>query len=64
MVARGAAEEAPRACGESSPDHQMHVVKLAGDQPAVIPPFGQSFGRGAAHTRQGPGHVGYIVDVR
>jgi hypothetical protein len=40
----------------------MHVVKLAGDQPAVVPPLGQPVRRGAAHTRQGLGHVSYIVD--
>jgi hypothetical protein len=42
---------------EIGADHQMHVVKLAGDQPAVVPPLGQPARRGAAHTLQGPGHV-------
>ena len=48
---------------EVGTDHQMHVVKLAGDQPAVVPPLGQPLRRGIAHTRQGLGQAGYIVDV-
>ena len=48
---------------EISADHQMPVVKLACDQPAVVPPLGQSRRRRVAHTREGPGQLGYIVDL-
>jgi len=48
---------------EIGPDHHMLAVKLAGDQPAVIPPHGQSFRRRAPHTRQGLGQASYIVDL-
>ena len=48
---------------EIGTDHHMHVVQLACDQPAVVPPRGQPFWRGAAHTRQALGQAGYIVDV-
>jgi len=40
----------------------MRVVKLAGDQPAVVSPLRQPVRRGAAHALQGPGHAGYIID--
>jgi hypothetical protein len=49
---------------EVGTDHQMRVVKLARDQPAVIPPLGQPIRRSAEHTRQGLGQAGYIVDLR
>jgi hypothetical protein len=29
----------------------------------VVPPLGQPFRRGAAHTRQALGQTGYIVNV-
>jgi len=48
---------------EVGTDHHMHVVKLACDQPAVVPPLGQPFPRGAADTRQTLGQAGYRVDV-
>jgi hypothetical protein len=44
-------------------DDHMSVVKLARDQPAVIPPLGQPLRRGLAHTRQGPGQPSYITDL-
>lgn len=40
----------------------MRVVKLAGDQPVVVPPLGQPVRSGAAHILQGPGNVSCIVD--
>ena len=48
---------------EIGADHHMYVVKLACNQPAVVPPLGQPFRRGAAHTRQALGQAGYIVDI-
>src|SRR5215471_13774885 len=48
---------------EIGADHHMYVVKLACNQPAVVPPLGQPFRRGAAHTRQALGQAGDIVDV-
>jgi hypothetical protein len=44
-------------------DHHVSVVKLARDQPAVIPPLGQPLRRGLAHTGQGPGQPSYITDL-
>jgi hypothetical protein len=41
----------------------MRFVKLACDQPAVIPPLGQPIRRSAAYTRQGLDQVGYIIDL-
>jgi hypothetical protein len=48
---------------EIGTDDHVHVVELAGDQPAVVPPLSQPFWRGAAHTSQALGQAGYIVDV-
>ena len=45
---------------EIGPDDNVRVVELTGDQPAVIPPLGQPFRRGAANSGQGPGQPGYI----
>jgi hypothetical protein len=42
----------------------MGIVKLAGDQPAVLPPMGQPVRRGAAHTCQRLGQPGYLVDLQ
>jgi hypothetical protein len=39
-------------------------VKLTGDQPAVVPPFGKTIDRGAAHTRQRLGQPGHIVQFK
>ena len=47
---------------EVSADHQVSAVKLAGDQPAVIPPLGQSSRRALSHARQGAGHPCHRVD--
>jgi hypothetical protein len=48
---------------EIGTDHDMHVVKLACDQPAVVPPLGHRLRRGATHTHQALGQAGYIVDI-
>jgi hypothetical protein len=48
---------------EIGADHQMGIVELAGHEPAVVPPLGESFHRGAANAGQGPGHPGYISDL-
>ena len=48
---------------EVGANHQVHIVKLAGDQPAAIPPLGQPLPLGAAHPRQGLGQVAYFVDL-
>jgi hypothetical protein len=48
---------------EIGTDHQLRAVKLAGDQPAVIPPLGPPAWRTAAHSRQGLRHAAYFVDI-
>lgn len=48
---------------EIGADHQVGVVKLAGDQPAVISPLGQPVRRGAAHTCQRLCQPGYLADL-
>ncbi len=42
----------------------MGVVKLAGDQPAVVPPLDQPVRRGAAHAGQLLGQPGYLTDLQ
>jgi hypothetical protein len=48
---------------EVGPDHQANVIKLARNQPAVVPPLGQPVRRRAAHARHGRGQAGYLVDL-
>jgi hypothetical protein len=42
----------------------MGVVKLAGDEPAVVPPLGQPVRCGTAHTCQCLGQPGYLADLQ
>ena len=51
------------AVAEIGTDHQMHVIKLAGNQPAVVTPLGQPIPCGAAYARQVPGQPGHVVDL-
>jgi hypothetical protein len=48
---------------EIGPDHQVHVVQLTRDEPAVIPPLGQPFPSSVAHSRQSLGQVSYVIHV-
>jgi hypothetical protein len=48
----GKLPQQPVAVFEIGADHQMGVVKLAGDQPAVVAPLGQPVRHGAAHPGQ------------
>jgi hypothetical protein len=48
---------------EIGADHHMRVVKLARDQPAVVPPLSQPPWRGAADARQGPGQACYVTHL-
>jgi hypothetical protein len=46
---------------EIGANHQMRAVKLAGDEPAVVPPLGQPVRRSAAYTFQRPGQPVYLA---
>src|SRR6202035_3340775 len=48
---------------EIGPDHQVHIVQLTRDEPAVISPLGQPSPGRAAHARQGLGQVSYVIQV-
>jgi hypothetical protein len=48
---------------EIGPDDDVLVVELTGNQPAVIPPLGEPFARGAAHAGQATGQAGHLVDL-
>ena len=41
----------------------MHIVKLARDQPAVVPPLGQPLPRAGAHPGQALGQARNVVDL-
>ena len=47
---------------EISADHDVSVIELASDQPAVIPPLGKPLPHGATHTSQSPGKLIHIAD--
>jgi hypothetical protein len=48
---------------EIGPDHQVHMVQLTRDEPAVIPPLGQPVPGSAAHSRQGLGQASDVIQV-
>jgi hypothetical protein len=48
---------------EVSPDDHMRVVKLARNQPTVVPPFGQACSRRAAHASQRFGQAGNVINL-
>ena len=50
------------AVAEIGPDDQVHVIKLAGNQPAVVTPLGQPVPCGAAYARQVRGQPHHVVD--
>jgi len=41
----------------------MHVIQLARDQPAVVPPLSQPFPGAAADTRHSLREAGQIIDI-
>jgi len=51
------------AAAEIRTDHQMHVIKLAGNQPAVVTPLGQPVPRGVAYAGQVLGQTDHVVDL-
>ncbi len=60
----GKLPQQPVAVAKIGAGHHMGVIKLAGDQPAVVAPHGQPARHGAAHTGQCPAQPVYLADLQ